>query len=561
MDNSENKPLESSEPNSASNAPQAAESNAQAQTSNESALPTYDALNANQSVVTPDVIEARIQAARARNANGDGPLAARARKSAERSNAENGEKAVKGENGDQRGGRPPRERRERRDARPTATPRAPLTSVPVPNRREGLGGDLEEEFNAIMGEGFSLDAAMDSISENLTNTTLEQGTKAKARVASINRDTVFVDLGVREFGAVPLKQFPEETVLEPGAEVEVVVQKFNTADGVYEASLPMAAADAADWASLTKGAIVEAVVSKVNTGGLECMVGKLRAFMPMGQIALNRVDNPEVYVNERLRCVITEINPQRRNLVVSARELLKKEREEKSAELWPQLAVGQTREGVVLRVFDFGVFVDMGGVDAFVPAGEIAWKRVKHPSEAVSVGDRVSVTLIRIDEDKQKVTATLRRVEEDPWNSVSGEISVGDVFTGAITKVESYGAFVTTGVEGVEGLVHVSEIDYRRVNSATDVLKAGESVVVKVISIDDSKRRIGLSMKQVKEDPREVAKREAEAQDAAKAKAEDEAAEKRAAETRERIKKLNLRNQNLQGGLGNREENEFGLHF
>ncbi len=555
MDNSENKPVESSEPISASSgqrpvdASQGAESSAQPQQSNESALPTYDALNANQTVVTPEVIAERL---RERANAGSGPLAARARKASERSN---------GENADRRGGKNDRERRDRRDSKPAATPRAPMTRVPVPNRREALGGDLEDEFNAIMAQSGSLDAAMDSISESLTNTTLEQGTKVGGKIVSINRDTVFVDLGVREFGVVPLKQFPDETVLEIGQEVDVVVQKFNTADGVYEASLPMAAADAADWASLSKGAIVEALVAKVNTGGLECTVGKLRAFMPMGQIALNRVDNPEVYVGERLRCVVTEVNPQRRNLVVSARELIKQEREEKRAELWPQLAVGQSREGVVLRVFDFGVFVDMGGVDAFVPVGEIAWKRVQHPGDVVKAGDRVSVTLIKIDEDAKKVTATLRRVEDNPWNAVYTEINIGDVLRGTVTKVEPYGAFVAIGGEGLEGLVHVSEIDYKRVNSAADVLKKGDVVDVKVISIDDSRRRVGLSMKQVKEDPREVAKREEELKDAAAAKAADEAAEKAAEETRERIKKLNRKNQNLQGGLGNREDNDFGLHF
>lgn len=542
MENSENKPVDPAQVQPAAEA--------------QSSLPTYDAINTNAPVVTNDVIAERLRNAQARGGAATGPLANRR----ERRRPEGA--AAGKEEGGKEGRGPKRERRERGSDRPKVVVRGPKSSIPVPNRRESLGGELEDEFNAILA-GSSLDSIMSNVSDAVAGPQLEEGTKVTARVETVQKDSVFVNVGAIELGMIPLKQFPDEMVLEPGQTFEAVVTKFNSDEGYYEVTLPFAAAEAGDWLSLTKGAVVEAVVTKANNGGLECQVGRLRGFMPFSQIAPFRVENPEHFVGERWKCVVTELNPERRNLVVSRREFMRQEREEQREKTLSEIAEGQSREGLVRKVIDAGAFVDLGGVDGFIPVSMMSWGRVKRPTDVVKEGDRVVVTIVKIDLERNRISLSLKDAASDPWKSIDSTIQVGDVVRGCVTRTMDFGAFVEVGV-GLEGLVHISEIAYQRVNAVEDVLKVGDYVDVKVLAVEMDKRKISLSIKKTMEDPREKARREAAAQadaDAAAAEAESKRKDEEAlAASRERIRKLQPKGP-LKGGLNRGGDNGTGLHF
>lgn len=544
MENSDqNVPAENAE-----NTPEQQQQQPNADAQTQSPLPTYESVNADAQVVTPDVISERLKA------KSDKPAAPRDSK-AEKSSTPLG--AIRDANRRKR-----RERGERSEPK-IVEPAKPHTGAVLPNRREGLGDDLESEFSALM-EGQSLEEMM-KVSDSVVGAEqLETGDKVSCRIEKISKDSVFVNIGACELGCVPLKQFPEDMVLEIGQTFDAVVNKFNSDDGYYEVSLPLAAAEVGDWLSLTKGAIVEATVTAVNKGGLEMQVGKLRGFMPNGQIAPFFVENAEQFVGERWKCVVTEINPERRNLVVSRRAIMEKERAELREKTLAELAVGQTRQGSIRKIIDVGAFVDLGGVDGFIHISELGWGRVQHVSDVVKVGDVVTVTVLKIDEAKKRISLSLRDAAKDPWNTLQDEFAVGDVVRGVVTRILDFGAFVQLPT-GPEGLVHISEIAYQRVDNVSDVLNVGDAVDVKILAIDGQKRKISLSIKQTQEDPRVKARAEAQAKadaDAAAAEAEEKKKDEAAlAATQERIRKLQPKGP-LKGGLSRNDgEDLFGLHL
>ncbi len=513
-----------------------------------SPLATYEAMNADAPVVDASVVEERVKRAAAERKSS--PLGAIRDENKRRRDGENRD-GQEGKDGKKEG------RRERRE-RPTVAPRGPLSSVPTPNRRARLSDDLEDEFNALLS-GESLDSLMKNDKANVGDATLEEGTKVRCRVEAVQRDSVFVDVGGREHGLLPLKQFPEDAPPTVGQEFDAVVSRFNAEDGVYEVSLPLAAAEVGDWLSLTVGAIVEARVTGANKGGLECEVGRLRAFMPSGQIDRFFVQNAEQYVGERWKCVVTEVNPERRNLVVSRRVLIEREREELREKTISELAVGQAREGLVRNIIPVGAFVDLGGVDGFLPVSEMSWGRVSDPNEVVKIGERINVIVTKIDLERNRISLSYKDAGSDPWKKIDETFVEGDKVRGRVTNLMAFGAFVELA-PGVEGLVHISEICYKRIAQVSDALQIGDFVDVQILSIDREKRKISLSIKRLGPDPREEAKRRRDAENAAAEAAAEAEAEAEAAAVRERIKK-NRPKFPLKGGRSDAADNPFGLHF
>jgi ribosomal protein S1 len=517
-----------------------------------SPLPTYESINVDAPVVTADVIEERLKKA--------APLSSfqnASRRKRERPRAEGDEKGEKTE-------RRPREERERVEREITAAPK-PGTSAILPNRREGLG-DLEDEFAALCA-GHELESMMTaSVDAKVSAAMIEDGTKVTCKVDTITKDSVFVNLGATELGLVPLKQFPDDMELSEGQEFDAVVTKFNSAEGYYEVSLPLAAAEIGDWFSITKDAIVEARVTGVNKGGLEVEVGRLRGFLPAGQVQLADfdLDGANQFIGEVWKCIVTEVNPERRNLVVSRRKLLQMERAELREQTLAELEVGQTREGVVRKLIDVGAFVDLGGVDGFIHVSQMGWGRVNKPGDVVKVGDKVKVTLLKIDNERKRISLSLRDAAADPWYTVESEYNVGDIIRGTVTKLMDFGAFVQLP-NGLEGLVHISEIAYQRINKVSDALTAGDVVDVKVLSVEPGKKRISLSIKKTQDDPRVKEREEAQAKaDAEATQAEIEARKREEAEDaerRERIAKLQPKKP-LKGGLGRTDDSDkFGLRL
>jgi len=423
-----------------------------------------------------------------------------------------------------------------------APPPAEKRSFPPPSLRGQLSPDLEEEFNEAME-----DVAMDELlagSETLTRQDLlEPESRHTGRVISIHREDVFVELGGREQGTTPLKQFAEPP--EPGSQVEVIVVRFQPEDGLYELMIPHAAASVGDWSDLREGMIVEARVTGHNAGGLECEVNHIRGFIPVSQISLYRVEDLAQFVDEKFNCLVTEANPERRNLVLSRRAVLEREQEQARQELLASLEPGQVHEGVVRKLMDFGAFVDLGsGVDGLLHISQLSWARVNHPSDVLSEGQSIKVKIEKFDPATGKISLGYRDMLANPWDDVERNYPVNTVVKGTVTKLMEFGAFVQLE-PGVEGLVHISELSHKRVPRASDVVSEGDEVEVMIKSVDLKAQRIGLSMKDVLPAPEEETPSTEEAPEPAPA-----------------AKPSNRPAQPLKGGLGGATGGErFGLKW
>ncbi|HEV3119994.1 MAG TPA: S1 RNA-binding domain-containing protein, partial [Gemmataceae bacterium] len=212
------------------------------------------------------------------------------------------------------------------------------------------------------------------------------------------------------------------------------------------------------------------------------------------QIDLYRVENAEQFVNQRLRCLVTDVDPQEKNLVVSRRALLEKEREESCEKLWQELAEGQIREGIVRTVKDFGAFVDLGGVDGLVHVSQMSWSRVSNAGDVLKPGEKIKVQILKIDPETRKVSLGLKQLMASPWDNIGLNYPEGSTVQGKVTKIMEFGAFVELE-PGVEGLVHISELAPQRVRRVNEIVQAGQEVKVTVLSIDRDQKRISLSLK------------------------------------------------------------------
>jgi small subunit ribosomal protein S1 len=378
--------------------------------------------------------------------------------------------------------------------------------VPVPNIRRELPPELQVELELAMG-GKSLDELIGDEQSIPAGEELPPETRLTGRVVAVHKEDVFIDIGQPSQGVVPLSQFAEPP--EIGAALEVVVSRYDADEGLYELSLPGGAVEIGDWSQVAEGMVVEARVTGVNKGGLECDVNHLRGFIPASQIGLYRVDDLASLVGEKWHCVITEAKPEKRNLVLSRRAYLERQREAARRQLLAELAPGQVREGVVRNIQAFGAFVDLGGVDGLVHISEISWQRVSHPSEVLEIGQPVKVRIKKIDPDTGKISLGLKELSESPWDRVADKYPVRSTARGKVSKIMEFGAFVELE-PGVEGLVHISELDYKRIFRVSDVVTVGQEVEAQVLAVDPAQRRISLSIKALKSRPAPEQKPEAE---------------------------------------------------
>ena len=384
----------------------------------------------------------------------------------------------------------------------------PGKRFPPPNIRGQLSPELEDEFDAALGEE-SVDELLAGAGGVSEHPFLEPESKHTGQVLAFHREDAFVELGGREQGVVPLKLFAEPP--EVGASVEVIVARFNREEGLYELTIPHAAVDVEDWSQLAEGMMVEARITGHNTGGLECEVHRLRGFIPVSQISLYRVENLEEFVDEKFNCLVTEVNPQRRNLVLSRRAVLEKEREEAKQQLLGSLAPGQVHEGIVRKLVDFGAFVDLGGVDGLLHISQLAWGRVEHPSDVIKEGQKIKVRIDKIDLESERISLAYRDMLESPWESAAEKFPPNSIVSGKVVKLMEFGAFVELE-PGVEGLVHISELSHKRVWRPSEVVHEGEQIDVMVLSVDPEAQRISLSIRQVLPEPEPIKQEEKEAE-------------------------------------------------
>ena len=353
----------------------------------------------------------------------------------------------------------------------------------------GLSEDVDAEIEAALG-----DISMDDV-VSVTQTAdkeIEPGTRVKAPISKIHEDNVFVKLEGQLEGVATLhhfKQAPKE-----GDLVELIVRSRNSEDGLYELAVPGAAIGASDWEDLNEGDVVEATITGTNTGGLEASIGALRGFIPASQVSRFRVEDFSPYIGKKLTCVAVEVKPEKRRLVLSHRAILDRENEEKRVELLKELEAGQIREGVVTKLMVFGAFCDLGGIEGLIHISKLSWSRIKHPSEAVKEGEGVRVKVESIDTETNRISLSLRDTTDHPWKSVSDDYSVDDIVTGKVTRIADFGAFVQL-MPGVEGLVHISELSYKRVAKVSNVISEGQDLEVKILSVDKEAQKISLSHK------------------------------------------------------------------
>ncbi|MEK6261488.1 MAG: S1 RNA-binding domain-containing protein [Planctomycetota bacterium] len=391
-----------------------------------------------------------------------------------------------------------------------APPAPPTDPVEVPSAQMTIDADLEKELEAAMAGQMSaptsppagVGPAPSSVNELPTSEDqLENGMKLKAKVQSVTPDDVFCEVGYRCPGVLPARQFPQGKQPHVGEEFLVIVEKYDTENGVILVNLPRATRKVkGNWDELTVGQIAECVVNKTNKGGLEVTLGTMRAFLPASQVELGFAPALETFVGQKLTVQITEVNPAKRNLVVSRRVILIQERKDAAANFWPKVDVGQQYTGIVKTIKDYGAFVDLGGADGFLHIGEMSWTRVKHPSEVLQEGGQVDVVVLSLDREKQKIGLGMRQLARNPWSDVESRYSNGKTVTGKVTRLADFGAFVELE-QGVEGLIHISELDHQRVRMVKDVLAVGQEVQVQVLEVATDRQRISLSLKALKEKP------------------------------------------------------------
>ena len=362
--------------------------------------------------------------------------------------------------------------------------------VPPPSRRDKLTPDLEDAFQSALA-GASMDELLGETPPIIPEA-LEVDAKHQATVVKIHGDNVFCSIDGRNQGVVSLRQFEEPPTI--GSTLEVVIRGFQAEDGLYELTVPGGAIDVHDWTDLVEGAVVEARITGSNVGGLECMVGGIRGFIPASQIEIFRVENYADYYEKKLSCVVTEANERRRNLVLSPRALLERQREEQRQKLLEELDSGQVREGVVSSVRDFGAFVDLGGIDGLIHISQLSWDRIDHPSEVLEAGQRVRVKVEKVNRDTGKISLSYRDLLTHPWTDVEQRFPLNATVKGQVTRIARFGAFVKLA-PGIEGLIHISELAHHRVLQVGNVVKEGEEVEVMVVSVDEENQRIGLSLK------------------------------------------------------------------
>ena len=332
----------------------------------------------------------------------------------------------------------------------------------------------------------------------------EEGEVVSGRVVRIDNDEVLVDIGYKSEGVIPSNELsirknvdPHEEV-ELGEEVDALVLTKEDQDGRLIMSKKRARFEKA-WrrieAAADSGDPVEGTVIEVVKGGLIIDLG-VRGFLPASLVDIRRVPNLDEYMGTKIETKVIELNRSRNNVVLSRRAVLEEERKEQRQEILDQLQPGMIVEGQISNIVDFGAFVDLNGIDGLIHISELSWSHVNHPSEVLNIGDTVQVKVLDIDRDRQRISLGLKQTQEDPWQRVVDTYNVGDELEGTVTKVVTFGAFVEI-LDGVEGLVHISELANHHVENPREVVQPGDDVKVKILEIDTERRRLSLSVKRV----------------------------------------------------------------
>ena len=336
--------------------------------------------------------------------------------------------------------------------------------------------------------------------------TIYNGDKVTGTVVAITGTEISVDLGTKYSGFIPTSEFTDdgikvEDVVKVGDPIEAVVVRVNDVEGT--AQLSKKRLDAAkSWndveAAVDDGTVLEGVVTEENKGGVVVNVKGVRVFVPASQTDLPREADLAQLLKKTVRLKITEVNKARKRVVGSIRRVAQAERRERTEAIWNEIEIGKKYHGVVKSLTSYGAFVDIGGIDGMVHVSELSWGRIHQPSEVLSVGDEVEVYVINFDKEKRKISLGYKDPEANPWTVFTRKYSVGDVASVKVVKLMPFGAFAEV-VDGVDGLIHISQIANRRIGKPEDVLSVGDEVEAKITAIDEDKHKISLSIRALSE--------------------------------------------------------------
>ncbi len=337
-----------------------------------------------------------------------------------------------------------------------------------------------------------------------TITPFDEGDVVTGNVVRIDADEVLIDIGYKSEGVIPSNELSIRKAVDPGdevalgEEVDALVLTKEDQDGRLILSKKRARFEKA-WrrieAAAESGEPVIGTVIEVVKGGLIVDLG-VRGFLPASLVDIRRVPHLDEYLNGEIECKVIELNRSRNNVVLSRRAVLEEERKEQRQEILDRLQPGLIVEGRISNIVDFGAFVDLDGIDGLIHISELSWSHVNHPSEVLSIGDPVQVKVLDVDRDRQRISLGLKQTQEDPWQRVVDTYNVGDELEGTVTKVVTFGAFVEI-LDGVEGLVHISELAQHHVENPREIIQPGDTVRVKILEIDSERRRLSLSIKRV----------------------------------------------------------------
>jgi len=369
---------------------------------------------------------------------------------------------------------------------------AEFASLDSPAADVDTGGALGEAGISLAGE---FDNMLSSFSE---------GQIVKGTITEIRENEIIVDVGFKSEGTIPVSEFRGFDKINPGDQIDVFLEKLENQDGLVVLSK-----EKADffkvWDEIKDGyeaqRVMEGKVARRIKGGLVVSLLGVDAFLPGSQIALRQVSNLDDLIGQGLEFKIIKINKRRRNIVISRRIVLEEQRERQKKTLLQELVTGQVREGVVKNITDFGAFVDLGGVDGLLHLTDMTWGRIGHPSEVVSIGDKISVKVLDFDSEREKISLGLKQLTPHPWDGVEDRYGASERVTGKVVSITDYGAFIELE-KGVEGLIHISEMSWtRHVKHPSKLLSIGEIIEAVVLKVDKDHQKISLGLKQVAPDP------------------------------------------------------------
>ncbi|MBI4372515.1 MAG: 30S ribosomal protein S1 [Candidatus Omnitrophica bacterium] len=333
--------------------------------------------------------------------------------------------------------------------------------------------------------------------------TIKEGEIVKGKVISIHGREAVVDIGYKSEGLLQLDEFNNPSEIQVGSEIEVLFEATDEESGMAVLSKRKAERQKC-WDDLVtnanEGSVVEGRIFKKVRGGFMVDIG-MEAFLPASLVDIKPVKNLDQYLGQVFRFVIVKINHKRKNIVVSRKDFMDREKEATRSRMVKQLAVGQVVKGRVKNITDFGAFIDLGGIDGLLHITDLSWGRVAHPSEILNLGDEVDVMVIAIDKDNEKVSLGLKQITKSPWEQVGQKYTPGSKVTGRVTNVVAYGAFIELE-PGIEGLIHISELSWtKRVSHPSEILSVGSEVEAVILNVDKDARKISLGLKQMSASP------------------------------------------------------------